>query len=197
MKNNKNEQNYLVNANTDVLKKSVVKMRYRTYREVDYVDPFHSEEYIDAYDSKENSTLYLNIEGESHIGSLRTTLYSREQQFASIPAFEYFSTQIKESLGQNVSILESSRFVIDPKFRAFKPYHLFNTLRAFMLANKIHRPDYVVTTVIPDHAPFYAKLLGLKPISEPTAMNGLKAVPCVLLATRGKDMMALADQHKR
>lgn len=186
----------LIKANTNQLLNEVFCLRYRAYRAMEAIEANDDQQFSDEYDISSLSTSYLYVKNGAYIGSIRANLYSEENSWQAIPAFETFWDDVKQELGKEKTILESSRFVIDPLFQSSSNRYIFKLMEAIILNNKILRPDYIVTVVRLDHANFYKRIFNFKIISPLKVYSRLKATSAVLLATKGSCFEKITDESK-
>jgi hypothetical protein len=97
-----------------------------------------------------------------------------------LPAFEVYKEEIEKEMGLDKVIVESNRFVIDPKEVDSK--YLFKVPFRFIILNILKfDADYIITAVRPKHVPLYRRFLCMEPISEPKKYPGIN-VEMIMMA---------------
>lgn len=190
----KKEESYVIRSCDSATQQLIYSLRYRVYKKINAVDDHSSEQFIDAYDTSNNSFSYLYSKDGKQIGSIRVSVYSKKFEWEAVPAHKMFSQEIRSELGENASLLEVTRLVIDPAFQSLTPSHFFKLLRAVILMNKLHQPDYVIGTIVPEQVSFYKKFFQFQPISVPKTVPGLNVPPSVLVAVKGSLFNEISDQ---
>lgn len=183
-------------ASTPELLKEVFSLRYRAYRNTEAILPCPTEQFSDKYDKDGLSRSYLYMKNGVYVGSIRATLYSPKNNWELSPAFETFSEEIEQKIGKDKIILESNRFVVDPSHQAESNRQVLKLVRAIILNTRIFNPDYVITVVHPDHAGFYDKIFGFKPLSSVKLVKGLKERDGILIAVRGETFAQICEGIK-
>lgn len=158
----------------------VFKLRYVAYRNVDAIDDNENEKFKDKYDLLQNSKTCAIYEDGGLVASIRACVYSPEHNFMDIPAFEVYKEDIEREVGLDKLIIESNRFVIDPKKADSKD--LFKAPFSFIMLNALKfKADYILTAVRAKHAPLYKRILGMEPISTAKQYPGIN-VEMIMLA---------------
>ncbi len=186
----------LIKANDDATRQLIYSLRYQVYRNIGAVDIDPSERFVDEYDDYSNSFPYLYLMGEKPVGSIRTCIYSKKFEWQNVPAHKMFAQEIKNELGENCSLVETTRLVIEPSFQSFSSGHFFNLFCAPILMNKLYQPDYMIGTIVPEHVRFYKRFFQFQPISIPKAVPGLNVPSSVLVAVKGSLFNEICDQKK-
>lgn len=156
------------------------KLRYIAYRNVEAIDENEKNEFTDKYDLLKNSRTCLVYENDTAVASVRACVYSKEHDFLHLPAFEVYKEEIEKEMGLDKVIVESNRFVIDPKEVDSK--YLFKVPFRFIILNILKfDADYIITAVRPKHVPLYRRFLCMEPISEPKKYPGIN-VEMIMMA---------------
>lgn len=103
------------------------------YLAADAIPAASTELFNDEFDSYENCFSYLLTKGPEVIGSIRACVFSPRFRTARIPALEVYGEEVQEKLGSGNVIVESNRFVIDPKFQKRTPASTLHLFRAIVL----------------------------------------------------------------
>jgi hypothetical protein len=173
--------NYQLNpCNTEKEISDAFKLRYIAYRNVEAIDENPKKEFTDKYDLLANSRTCLIYENDTAIASVRACIYSTKHNFLHLPAFEVYKEEIEKEVGLDKVIVESNRFVIDPKEVDSK--YLFKVPFRFIILNILKfDADYIITAVRPKHVPLYRRFLCMEPISEPKKYPGIN-VEMIMMA---------------
>lgn len=156
------------------------KLRYLAYRNVNAIDANPDETFTDKYDILENSKTCAIYEDGDLVASIRACVYSPEHNFMHLPAFEVYKDEIEREIGLDKVLIESNRFVIDPKKVDSK--ELFKIPFRFILLNGLKfNSEYILTAVRAKHAPLYKRLMGFETISAAKKYPGIN-VEMVLMA---------------
>ncbi len=186
-------------------KKVAYELRYRAYIETGAVEPNALKQVHDAYDDLPNSRTHLLwYEGEP-VASVRSSIWSSRYDWSLTESIKTFWYETHGSIGLDKSILESSRFVVDPKFQGR------NSLRAQLLLFRLQdlsstydECDHIITSVREKHVPFYKRMLSFEQISGQGRVPWID-VDVVLLRTTANESrnviatkgMQLCSQEER
>ena len=170
------------------------KLRYVAYRNVNAIDENEDKVFKDKYDLLENSKTCAIYEDDSLVASIRACIYSQEHNFTTIPAFEVYKEDIQREIGLDKLIIESNRFVIDPKKVDSKD--LFKIPFRFVMLNAIKfDADYTLSAVRPKHVPLYKRFLGMEPISTSKKYPGIN-VEMIMMAGHCSTLIPIAAEKE-
>jgi hypothetical protein len=158
----------------------IYRLRYDCYRAEGSIPENEHRIMSDPYDETANC-VHVAVEMDGKIlASVRLHLVSK-LSLAS-PTLEVFPEILDDvKLGQTV--LDSTRFVIDPAARKHRvPLH-FLVLRIPFLATMFYDIDLALAPVRAEHAAFYRRYLGYELVMEPRSYPGLKK-PIQLLTAK-------------
>ena len=148
-------------------------LRYKAYRSVDGIPENDAGIAIDEYDAQPNARTHLIWYEGKPVGSVRSLIWSERYDWQNTTCVDAYRSAVDRELGLNTPILESNRYVVDPEFNGRKSlvaqYLLFRIQTISCLYDRCH---YVITAVRTKHIPFYKRLMGFYPISEPTQVPG-------------------------
>ncbi|NKX45921.1 N-acyl amino acid synthase FeeM domain-containing protein [Roseicyclus persicicus] len=147
------------------------RLRYACYRAEDSIAANERAIMTDAFDETPNCVhVAVEMEGQMQ-AALRLHLVS-PLCFAS-PTLEVFP-EVLEGLQPGQTILDPTRFVIDPSARKQRlPLH-FLALRIPFLATLFYDVDLALAPVRVEHTAFYRRYLGYEPAMNPRSYPGLK-----------------------
>lgn len=167
-------------------------LRYRSYRSVDGIPENPEGIAVDDYDNQSNARTHLIWYEGKPVASVRSLIWSDQYNWQSTTCLDAYRSAVQAKLGLETPILESNRYVVDPDFKGRKSltaqYLLF---RIQTISCLFDRCQYVITAVRTNHIPFYKRLMGFYPISEPTQVEGFQ-FETVLLATPYESRSILA-----
>lgn len=157
---------------TGPLLDKVFSLRYKSYRNDNYIKENGAEKLIDAYDGKPHCTSYLTYAGPNLLGSIRCCIHNPGATH-TVPAMEGFGKVIEKHVGLDTTFLEVNKFVVNPDFQ-----NLGGIGAKFAIYNNVigavdhSESSCVIVAVRPEHVRFY-KLMFYKQISGETAYPGL------------------------
>ena len=149
----------------------VHRLRYKCYRAERSILENERGIMTDPFDETANC-VHVAVEVDGKIlASVRLHLMSK-LSFAS-PTLEVFPEILRE-LKRGRTVLDTTRFVIDPAARKQRvPLH-FLVLRIPFLATMFYNIDLALAPVRSEHTAFYRRYLGYKLTMEPRSYPGLK-----------------------
>ena len=158
-------------------------LRYRAYLSADAIPPNEDQICVDKYDPQKNARTFLIWYEGKPVASVRSLTWSKTYSWESTPSVNYFRKEIAQNLGDNIPLLESNRYVVDPDFTGRKSLNAQMLLfRIQTLGSIVDKCEYVITAVRPKHVKFYERFMNFKSISEPLKPEEV-AFPIQLLAT--------------
>lgn len=169
-------------------------LRYRAYRSVDGIAESTDELACDKYDNQQNARTHLIWYEGKPVASVRSLVWSSAYDWQRTTCVDAYHSVIRSHFGMQMPLLESNRFVVDPEFKGRKSlqaqYLLFRIQTASCLYD---RCPYVITAVRERHIPFYQRLMGFEPISDPIRVKGFQ-FDTVLLASPYRNRAILAKK---
>lgn len=161
----------------------VYRLRYKCYRAERSIAENEREVMADAFDESANC-LHVGVEMDGEImASVRLHLVSRLSHTS--PTLEVFP-EVLDDLKHGQTVLDPTRFVIDPEARKQRvPLH-FLALRIPFLAAMFYDIDIALAPVRAEHTAFYRRYLGYEPALEPRSYPGLKK-PIQLLTAKVRE----------
>ncbi|RYH01455.1 GNAT family N-acetyltransferase [Salipiger sp. IMCC34102] len=164
----------------------IYRLRYDCYRAENSIPENERGLMTDAYDETPNCVhVAVDIDGEI-AAAVRLHLVSRLS--FSAPTLEVFP-EVLDDVARGRTVLDSTRFVIDPSARKNKvPLH-FLVLRVPFLATIFYDVDLALAPVRAEHTAFYCRYLGYEPALEARSYPGL-AKPVHLLTAKVREQRA-------
>jgi hypothetical protein len=149
----------------------VFRLRYQCYRAEKTIARNERCVMSDAFDYSENC-VHVGVEFEGRIeAAIRLHLVS--QQCPTSPSLEVFPEVLQE-VDQGKTVLDATRFVIDPSARKERVPLNFLVLCIPFLATIFYDIDVALAAVRTEHVPFYRRYLGYETAIEPRDYPGLK-----------------------
>lgn len=161
-------------------------LRYRAYRNNDSIPANEEELLYDEYDFQAHSQVHLVWYEGKPVATVRACIWSQQYDWAATEAVNYFSQDIKKSLGLRTPLLESNRYAVDPDFQGRKSlFAQILMFRVHALNSAVHRCNHIITSVREKHAPFYRRFLGMNMISDQVQqVSWVDAKVCLLAGKR-------------
>lgn len=159
------------------------RLRYRCYRAEGAIAANERGIMADAFDETPNC-VHVAVERDgAMLASVRLHLVSK--LFRTSPTLEVFP-ELLDTLARDQTVLDPTRFVIDPSTRKQQvPLH-FLTLRIPFLATIFYDIDLALAPVRVEHTAFYRRYLGYELAMEPRLYPGLKK-PVQLLTAKVRE----------
>ena len=149
----------------------VYRLRYKCYRAERTIAKNERCVMSDAFDQTENC-VHVGVEIDGKImASVRLHMVS--MLTPTSPSLEVFPEVLQE-VKKGQTVLDTTRFVIDPFARKQRVPLNFLVLRIPFLATVFYDIDLALAAVRPEHAPFYRRYLGYELAIEPRSYPSLK-----------------------
>ena len=147
------------------------RLRYRCYLKEQAIAPNEMGMMSDAFDGTPNCiNVAVEMDGDM-LAAVRLHLVTPLCPLS--PTLSVFP-ELEESVGQGMTVLDPTRFIVDPSARKRRvPLH-FLTLRVPMLAAMFYSVDLALAPVRPEHAAFYSRYLGYETRIAPRPFLGLQ-----------------------
>ncbi len=152
-------------ARTEAERDSIYALRYRGYLRDGGIGPNADERFSDAWDGVDNALLMGMYVGDRLASTVR--FHMNRPPGARFPAMETFGDVLEPYVASGKSIMDPTRFVIDPDLAHLGPELPYLTLRMIALAAEYFRADIVLATIRAEHLIMYKRVVGHRPISEP------------------------------
>jgi len=145
----------------------------------------------DAFDETDNCVhVAVDMDGKL-MASVRLHLISKRSPFS--PTLEVFP-ELHEYLERGQTLLDPTRFVVDPTARKERlPLH-FLTLRVPVMATIFYDVDVALAPVRSEHAAFYRRYLGHEMAIEPRSYPNLTK-PIQLLIAKREQRKAVLERN--
>jgi len=155
----------------------VYRLRYEAYRREDFV-PINAEEITrDPYDQSPNCYCYGVYIDNRLVSSVRFHHVTPEQRIS--PSLTVWPDVLGSILDRGESYLDPSRFTADRDASLQFPALPYLTLRTAVMASKYFQADYCLSSVRPEHAPFYRRIFGSKQLAGEGRWAELKFPMCL------------------
>ena len=158
----------------------VYRLRYEAYRRENFI-PINSEQITrDAYDEAPNCQCFgVYIDGRL-VSSLRLHFVTAEQRIS--PSLSIWPDVLGGILDRGDTYLDPSRFTADRDATLEFPALPYLTLRIGVMASKYFQASYCLSSVRPEHTPFYRRVFGSKQLAGEGRWGEL-SFPVCLYAT--------------
>lgn len=149
----------------------IFRLRYKCYRREQSIAENERGTMFDAFDETANC-VHVAVEMDGKIlASVRLHLMSRLSLIS--PTLEVFP-EVLDFIKRGQTVLDPTRFVIDPAARKHRvPLH-FLVLRIPFLATMFYDIDVALAPVRAEHTAFYRRYLGYELAMEPRSYPGLR-----------------------
>lgn len=148
-------------------KNQAFKIRYNAYLKAGMIRENETGLLSDEYDLKPNARTFLVWHKQKPVATVRSCIYSEAYNWLTTEAVRNFHQELNEKLEDGSRLLESNRFAVDPEFQGRKSlFARFLLFQAHGLNAAAHQCEYIITSVVANHAAFYQRFLNLHPISE-------------------------------
>lgn len=159
------------------------RLRYKCYRAEQSIASNERRTMTDPFDESANCVQVAVTLDQRILAAVRLHLVSR--LCLTSPTLEVFPEILKDTVPSQ-TILDPTRFVIDPSARKQRvPLH-FLALRIPFLATMFYDIDLALAPVRAEHSAFYRRYLGYEPAMQPREYPGLKK-PIHLLTAKVKE----------
>tara|TARA_R100001369_G_C3315893_1_gene168111 strand:+ start:315 stop:1025 length:711 start_codon:yes stop_codon:yes gene_type:complete len=161
----------------------IYRLRYNCYRAEQSIPENETGMMTDAFDRTENCIhVAVEVDGE-FAASVRLHLVSKLS--LTSPTLEVFP-EILDDVARGQTVLDSTRFVINPAARKQLVALHFLVLRIPFLATIFYDIDLALAPVRAEHTAFYRRYLGYEAVMEPRSYPGLEK-PIQLLTAKVKE----------
>ncbi|WP_354065827.1 hypothetical protein [Devosia sp. 2618] len=158
----------------------VYRLRYEAYRREDFI-PINSQEITrDAYDAAENCYCFGVYIDDKLVSSIRLHFVTPEQRTS--PSLTIWPDVLGGILDKGETYLDPSRFTADRDATLAFPALPYLTLRTGVMASEYFGATYCLSSVRPEHAPFYKRVFGSTQLAGEGTWGEL-AFPVCLYAT--------------
>lgn len=143
---------------------AIYRLRYKSYVASGMVSPNRDRVVADKFDELPNAMCFgIHVDGEL-VSTLR--LHHVTSEHSASPSSKVFSDILQPRIDAGETFIDPSRFAADPDMTSQYPYLPYVTLRLAAMACVYFEPDYCLSTVRPDHAPFYRRVFGSRPVAD-------------------------------
>lgn len=136
----------------------VYRLRYEAYRREEFI-PINSQQITrDAYDEAPNCYCFGVYIDDKLVSSIRLHFATPEQRIS--PSLGIWPDVLGGILDQGQTFLDPSRFTADRDATLEFPALPYLTLRIGVMASEYFGATYCLSSVRPEHAPFYKRVFG-------------------------------------
>ncbi|HEY4199661.1 MAG TPA: hypothetical protein VGM83_03790 [Devosiaceae bacterium] len=158
----------------------VYRLRYEAYRREDFLPPNPSGTYTDPLDHSDNAYCYGVFIEDRLVSSIR--IHHITPQLRLSPSMTVYDDILNPLLDQGLTFIDPTRFTADHEASLAYPALPYLTLRVALMASEHFEVDYCLSSVRPEHAPFYRRVFRCAEMGPERGYNGL-TFPIVMLAT--------------
>jgi hypothetical protein len=155
-------------ADTDEDREAIYRLRYRAYLREGTIQPSFSQRLSDGYDDLDNAWI-IGVHVDARLAA-SFRFHVATPEFPTMPAMQVFADELEPILGSGKTIVDPTRFVIDPAAPGDLHYV---TVRVGHMAAEFVDADIVLATVRAEHQAFYRRVFGHKLVCEPRLYPGL------------------------
>lgn len=150
---------------------TMYRLRYRSYLASGMVQPNSSRMVEDRYDELPNCMNFgIHIDGEM-VSTVR--LHHVSAETPESPTATVFGDILGDRIAAGQTFIDPTRFAADPFATHQYPYLPYVTLRLAVMACVHFEPSFCLSTVRPDHAPFYKRIFASHQIGNLRAFPAL------------------------
>lgn len=136
----------------------VYALRYRAYRQEDFVQPNAAQRVYDEHDTAKNVHCFGIYIKQTLVSSVR--LHHVQALTDVSPSRLVFPKELTQLVGKGKTYIDPSRFTTDYDARLEFPALPYLTLRVVAMACEHFAVDYCVSSVRPEHSAFYRRVFG-------------------------------------
>lgn len=152
-------------ARTSEERDAIYALRYRGYLLDGGIEENDSHRFSDPWDDVDNALL-LGMYVEGRLAS-SVRFHMNKPAGSRMPAMDTFGDVIEPYLAAGKTLIDPTRFVVDPELARRGPDLPFLTLRMIAMAAEHFDVDVILGTLRVEHLIAYRHVIGLRPISEP------------------------------
>lgn len=149
----------------------VYRLRYDAYRREDFI-PINSQRVAgDKYDDTPNAYCFGIYVEDQLVSSIRFHIATADCRYS--PSRSIYPDLIDPWLDAGKTVLDPSRFTADHEASLALPGLPFLTIRVIAMATDYFGVDYCMSTVRPEHGPFYRRMFHFEPMGDIRYYEGL------------------------
>jgi N-acyl-L-homoserine lactone synthetase len=159
-------------ADTPDEREEIYRLRYDAYRQEGAIEPSLSRSFSDHFDASDNAFVFgVYYEGKL-ASSIRLNVATPD--CPEMPALGVFSDILLPEIEAGKTIIDPTRFVVEPMIARTVPKISYATVRLGWMACEYFNTDWVLATVRVEHQAFYKRMFGHKAMSEARHYPSLK-----------------------
>lgn len=152
-------------ADTDQDREAIFRLRYDAYLKEGAIEPSFGRRFSDAYDDLDNAWVVgVHIDG-ALVSSMRVHVGTRE--YPKMVATDVFPEYVVPELEAGKTVVDPTRFVVDPTTARYYPDLPYLTVRIGHMAAEYFDADIVLATVRSEHQAFYRRVFGHTSVCPP------------------------------
>ncbi len=165
-------------ASSKADKEEIFRLRYTSYLKEGAINENASKMFNDTYDEFDNCWIFGVHLDDKLASSIRCHVISPDTPKG--PALDVFPDIVGPMIEAGQSVIDPTRFVVDPNIVSKYPEIPFMTLRVACMAYDYHEADYCLATVRKEHVAFYKRVFRAEILCDPRPYPTLKAPICLL-----------------
>lgn len=161
-------------------REALMRFRYDCYRAAGHVGPCESRRIEDDYDDAPGVMRFALVHGGRVVSSVRLNFVDRTQRRSM--SVSTFPDVLHPMLDMGFTVIDPTRFTIDPSVSRDLPALPYLTLRVVVMAATHFGSDYTLSLIRPAHAAFYKRIFGAAELADARECSNV-SFPVCLLAT--------------
>jgi N-acyl-L-homoserine lactone synthetase len=152
-------------ADTDDDREAIYRLRYDAYLREGAIEPSFGRRFSDAYDDLDNAWIVgTHLDGRL-VSSMR--IHVGTSDYPEMVASNVFPEYVRPELDAGKTIIDPTRFVVDPAMARAYPDLSYVTVRIGHMAAEHFDADIVLATVRAEHQAFYKRVFGHTTVCPP------------------------------
>ena len=159
---------------------AVGRIRARAYRQVNLA-PVRGDVIIDEVDFDPQAYVFGIFYDEQLISTIRIHHVTPDHPVSQTG--KVFPSEIQQFLDAGMTLVDPTRLASDTEaFRELPGMHLI-TMRLAVVASEFFKADRCLSMVVPQHGPFYRRMIESRMVAPPTTGSGLYSQPLQMMAS--------------
>ena len=152
-------------ADTDDDREATYRLRYDAYLREGAIQPNFGRRFSDSHDDDDNAWIVGTYMDGVLTSSFRLHVANRD--YPDMPANQVFKDFLDPEIAAGKTIIDPTRFVVDPAMARVYPDLPYVTVRIGHMAAEHFDADIVLATVRAEHQAFYKRVFGHTVVCEP------------------------------
>lgn len=157
---------------------AIFSLRYNAYRREGAVAPSSSRRLSDAYDEFENCWIFGVYEDSELVSTIRFHVLTRDCPKG--PSVDVFPDKILPLLETGATIIDPTRFAVDPAALVSCPHMAYLTVRVACMASEYFDAKYCLASVREEHRAFYKRMFDFSELAPARYYPPLTKPICLL-----------------